>query len=118
MSLPNGGLRQDAIHTKVFQKYIGDNVATWFNWSKSKGLPVESMVDLVLVYGCTLVTSWAAAAFDDNTGNAQLSLANRKLNSGGTGFIWSGIRGTVEYHDSQVNPVRFPAPWLHLLVMH
>jgi len=106
LSLPNGGLRQDVIHTKVFQKYIGDNVATWFNWSKGKGLPVESMEDLVFVYGCTLVTSWAAAAFDDNTGNAQLSLASRTLNNGGTGFVWSNIRGTVEYHDS-LNPVRF-----------
>jgi hypothetical protein len=105
LSLPNGGVRQDVIHTKVFQKYIGDNVATWFNWSKDKGLPVESMEDLVFVYGCTLVTSWAAAAFDDFTGSAQLSLASRTLNNGGTGFIWSNIRGTVEYHDSQLNPV-------------
>ena len=105
LSLPNGGLRQDVIHTKVFQKYIGDNVATWFNWSKNEGLPVESMEDVVLVYGCTLVTSWAAAAFDDHTGNAQLSLASRTLNNGGAGFIWSNIRGTVEYHDSQVDPV-------------
>ena len=100
LSLPNGGFRQDVIHTKVFQKYIGDNVVNWFNWSKDKGLPVESMEDLVFVYGCTLVTSWAAAAFDDNTGNAQLSLASRTLDNGGTGFIWSNIRGTVEYHDS------------------
>ena len=107
LSLPNGGLRQDVIHTKLFQKYIGDNVDNWFNWSKNMGLPVKSMEDLVFVYGCTLVTSWAAAAFDDNTGNAQLSLASRTLDNGGTGFIWSSIRGTVEYHDSQVNPVRF-----------
>ena len=105
LSLPNGGLRQDVIHTKMFQKYIGDNVATWFDWSKDRELPVKSMEDLVFVYGCTLVTSWAAAAFDDRTGNAQLSLASRTLNNEGAGFIWSNIRGTVEYHDSQLNPV-------------
>jgi hypothetical protein len=105
LSLPNGGLRQDVIHRKVFQKYVGDNVVTWFDWSKNKGLPVESMEDLVFVYGCTLVTSWAAAAFDDHTGNAQLSLASRTLDNGGAGFTWSNIRGTVEYHDSQLNPV-------------
>ena len=80
-------------------------MATWFNWSKDRGLPIERMEDLVFVYGCTLVTSWAAAAFDDYTGNAQLSLACRTLNNGGSGFIWSNIRGTVEYHDSQLNPV-------------
>ena len=89
----------------MFQKYIGDNVTAWFNWAKNSGLPIERMEDLVLVCGCTLVTSWAAAAFDDRTGNAQLSLASRTLNSGGAGFTWSNIRGTVEYHDSQLNPV-------------
>jgi len=105
LSLPNGGIRENVIHTKVFQKYIGENVAAWFNWSKDKGLPVESMEDLVFVYGCTLVTSWAAAAFDDHTGNAELSLVSRTLGNGGAGFIWSNIRGTVEYHDSQLNSV-------------
>jgi len=63
------------------------------------------MEDLVFVYGCTLVTSWAAAAFDDHTGNAELSLVSRTLDNGGAGFIWSNIRGTVEYHDSQLNAV-------------
>ena len=105
LSLPNGGLRQDVIHTKLFQKYIGDNVNTWFDWSKGKGLPIKNMEDLVFVYGCTLVTSWAAAAFDDHTGNAQLSLASRTLSNGGAGFTWSNIRGTVQYQDSQINPV-------------
>ena len=89
----------------MFQKYISDNVATWLNWSKDKGLPVENMEDLVFVYGCTLVSSWAAAAFDDYTGDAQLSLASRTLDGGAAGFTWSNIRGTVEYHDSQLNPV-------------
>jgi len=89
----------------MLQKYIGDNVATWFNWTKKSGLPIRSMEDLVFVYGCTLVPSWAAAAFDDRTGIAQLSLASRTINNGGAGFIWRNIRGTVEYHDSQLNPV-------------
>jgi hypothetical protein len=80
-------------------------VATWFNWSKDKGLPVKSMEDLVFVYGCTLVSSWAAAAFDDRAWNAQICLASRTLDNGGAGFTWSNIRGTVEYHDSQLNPV-------------
>jgi hypothetical protein len=105
LSLPNGGLHQGVIQTKVFEKYIKDNVATWFDWAKNKGLPVKSMEDLVFVYGCTLVPSWAAAAFDDRTGDAQLSLASRTLNNQGTGFTWSNIRGTVDYHDSQLNPV-------------
>jgi len=91
-------------------------VTSWFNWSKDKGLPVENMEDIVFVYGCTLVTSWAAAAFDDYTGGAQVSLACRMLNNGGTDFVWSDIRGTVEYHDSQLHAVC--SIWLHSPVVH
>jgi hypothetical protein len=105
LSLPHGGLRQDVIHTKLFQKYIRDNIIWWFRWSKDKGLPVKCMADLVFVYGCTLVTSWAAAAFDDDAAGAQVSLASRTLNNGGASFYWSKIHGTVEYHDSQLDPV-------------
>ena len=104
LSLPHGGHREDAIQTKVFEKYIRDHVVGWFNWSRGKGMPVERMEELVLVYGCTLVTSWAAAAFDDY-GDAQISLNNSALSSGGTNFRWGNIRGIVEYHDGQVDPV-------------
>ena len=105
LSLPHGGLRQEVIQSKLFRKYIGDNVDNWFNWSKERGLPVEHMEDLVFVYGCTLVSSWAAAAFDDYTAVAQVSLTSRPLKNGGSSFVWSNIRGTVEYHDSQLDLV-------------
>jgi hypothetical protein len=84
---------------------MGDNVDDWIKWAKDKGLPVKHMEDLVFVYGCTLVTSWAAAAFDDYAADAQISLASRPLKNGGSCFVWSNIRGTVEYHDSQLDPV-------------
>jgi hypothetical protein len=80
-------------------------VDSWIKWSKDKGLPIEHMQDLVFVYGCTLVTSWAAAAFDDHAADAQVSLASRTVESGGASFVWSNIRGTVEYHDSQLDTV-------------
>jgi hypothetical protein len=105
LSLPCGGLRQFVIHKKVFESYIGKNVGSWFNWSRERGLPVEYMEDLVLVYGCTLVTSWAAAAFNDHARGAQVSLASRTLDHGGASFIWRSSRGTVEYHDSQLDSV-------------
>jgi hypothetical protein len=63
------------------------------------------MEDLVLIYGCTSVTSWAAAAFDDFDTGAQVPLANRKLETGGARFVWSNINGTVECHDSQLDTV-------------
>ena len=84
---------------------MGDNVDNWFNWSKERGLPVKHMEDLIFVYGCTLVTSSAAAAFDDYAADAQVSLASRPLKNGGSSFVWSNICGTVEYHDSQLDPV-------------
>jgi hypothetical protein len=110
LSLPHGGRREIAIHTKVFEKYIRDHVVSWFNWSRGIGLPVERVEDLVLVYGCTLVTSWAAAVFDDRAADAQVSLASRTLNNGGESFVWSNIRGTVEYRNSQLelDPVCSP----------
>ena len=67
MSLPHGGHREDVIRTKVFEDYIRDHVVSWFNWAQKNKLGVERMEDLILVTGCTLVTSWAAAAFEDNT---------------------------------------------------
>ena len=62
-------------------------MGSWFNWSKDKGLPIERMEDLVFVYGCTLVTSWAAAVFDDHAADAQVSLASRTLENGGASFV-------------------------------
>ena len=89
----------------MFEKYIRDHVVNWFNWSRNIGLPVERMEDIVFVYGCTMVTSWAAAAFDDYAADAQVSLASRALDNGGTSFVWSNIRGTVEFHNSQFDSV-------------
>src|SRR6267154_2340616 len=65
LSLPHGGHSEDAIRTKVFEDYIKDNVESWFRWSKRWGFPVKRMEDLIFVTGCTLVTSWAAAVFDN-----------------------------------------------------
>ena len=105
LSLPCGGYREDAIRLKMFSECIRDNVESWFDWSRDVDLPVERMDDLILVTGCTLVNSWAAAVFDDHNSDTQVSLVSTTLNSGGASFFWSNIRGTVEYHDSQLNSV-------------
>src|SRR6266403_504850 len=106
--LPHGGRRADIIHTKVFEDYIRDHVVSWFTWAQKNRQGVERMEDLVLVSGCTLVSSWAAAAFVYNTMEAKVSLARGTLNNGGESFVWGNIRGAVEYHDSDINPVRSP----------
>jgi hypothetical protein len=99
----------DVIRTKVFEDYIRDNVVSWFDWSRERGLPVERMEDLILVTGCTLVTSWAAAAFDNYTTSVDatsISLHARTFAHGGAQFYWSNIRGNIEYQNSHLNPVR------------
>ncbi len=113
LCLPRGGYREYSLHTKGFEKYIRENVVCWFNWSRDIGLPVDRMEDLVFVYGCTLVSSWAAAAFDDYVEDAHVSLTCRSLNNGGASFVWTNIRGTVEYHDSQLDPVCSPPGYLY-----
>ena len=102
MFVPHGGYREYAIQTRAFEKYIRDHAVSWLNWSKDMGLPVERTEDLVLVYGCTMVKSWAAAAFDDHSAEAQISLETRTLDNGGAKFHWSNYCGTVDYHDSQL----------------
>jgi hypothetical protein len=97
---------------KLFQDYIRDNVDKWFRWSKKMKLPVERMEDLILVTGCTLVTSWAAAAFDGHmsvdSDATTISLEVRKSDDGRAQYFWRNIRGNVEYHNSRFDPVRSP----------
>jgi hypothetical protein len=108
LSLPNGGHREDVIRTKVFEDYIRDHVDRWFNWAQNNKLGVERMEDLILVSGRTLVTSWAAAAFVDNTFDAEISLSSRSLSNIGANFVWCNVRGRVTYHNSRFDPVRSP----------
>jgi len=108
LSLPNGGHREDVIRTKAFEDYIRDHVDQWFNWAQTNKLGVERMEDLILVSGCTLVTSWAAAAFVDNISDAEISLASRTLSNVGASFVWGNVRGRVMHHNSRFDPVRPP----------
>lgn len=109
LSLPRGGCHENAITTGVFQKYIRNNAINWFSWAQRHGLGVQRMEDLILVSGCTLVTSWAAAAFVDPTLNAEISLESRTLSNGGTDFVWSNIQGPVVHHNSRFDPQNSPA---------
>jgi hypothetical protein len=108
LSLPHDGHRKDVMRTKVYEDYIRDNVVSWFEWSKKMRLGVERMEDLILVTGCTLVTSWAAAAFVDQFQEAEISLAAQALPNGGGRFYWSRIRGNVPRHNSPLDLVRSP----------
>jgi hypothetical protein len=107
LSLPNGGHRDDVIRTKAFEDYIRDHIVSWFNWAQKNKLGVERMEDLILVSGCSLVASWAAAAFG-TPAEAEISLTSSTHSHGGASFIWGNNRGPVTYHNSRFDPVRFP----------
>jgi hypothetical protein len=101
LSLPHGAHSEDVIRTKLFEDYIRDNVDNWLRWSKKGGLPVGNTEDLILVTGCTLAKSWAAAVFDRTTSRdpdaATISLEAR-MSGGGVQFFWRNSQGSVEYH--------------------
>jgi hypothetical protein len=109
LTLPHDGLREDVIRTVVFEDYIRDHVDSWFSFAQRRGLGVERIEDLILVTGCTLVTSWGAAAFLDSALGAEVSLKTQILNDGRARFDWSEIRPSVAFHNSQQDPVREPS---------
>jgi len=104
--LPYDGRDEDVIRTKGFEDYIRDNVDSWFSFARRNNLGVDRMEDLILVTGCTLVTSWGVAAFIDNASDAEVSLKSRFLAGGGAIFDWRIVRPSVVHRDSYQGPVR------------
>ena len=64
------------------------------------------MEDLILVTGCTLVTSWGIGAFLDNTQDAAVSLRSQASDGGGATFDWREIHPSVACQNSDQDPVR------------
>jgi hypothetical protein len=118
LSLPHGGHRKDIIRKKAFEDYIRNHVVSWFTWAQNNQQGVERIEDLILVSGCTLTTSWAAAAFVDSTMKAEISLARGTPgDNSGTNFHWSNIQGHVWHNNSRFDPVSL-LPQLAFLAMH
>ena len=105
--IPHDGHSEDVIRTKVFEDYIRNNVASWFDWSQKNGLDVKRMEDLILITGCTLVTSWAAAAFMGRSRAAEVSLIERP-HQNGISMDFNSFRGDVARHCSSFDPVSSP----------
>jgi hypothetical protein len=91
-------------------------VVSWFEWSKDKKLGVERMEDLILITGCTLVDSWAAAAFVGRSETAEISLVAQTGDMSERIFECSNVQGDVTHHCSYFDSVRFPL--FHLLAVH
>jgi hypothetical protein len=103
--LPHGGQHKDAIHKRPFEDCIRDNVESWFSWVQENKLGVERMEDIILVTGCTLAISWAAAAFVD-TKPAAISLESTPSDDEAS-FVWIKRSGSSINRNS-CGPVRFP----------
>ena len=103
LALPQNGLRKDIIRTKASEDYIRDHVDSWFSFAQRRKLGVERMEDLILVTGCTFVTSWGVAAFVDSSQYAEVLRRPR-----GTLCDWREVRPSelpsVAYQNS--HPVR------------
>ena len=99
LTLPQDGLSKDIIRTEIFEDYIRDHVDSWFSFARRRRLSVQRPEDLILVTGCTLVTSWGTAAFVDRTIDAEVSVTFR-----GTNFDWYENSPSVRYKNSR--PVR------------
>ena len=77
--------------------YIRENVDRWFSFAQRRRLGVERMEELILVTGCTLVTSWGVAAFVDRTEDAEVLL---RVNM--DHFNWLENSPTVIYKNSKL----------------
>jgi hypothetical protein len=110
LRLPCDGLHEDVIRTKVFEDYIRDHIDSWFSLAKRHGLGVKRMEDLILVTGCTLVSSWGVAAFLDDTQDSEVSLRSRSFNNDEASFEWRMARGSVAFQNSQRDRVRSLSP--------
>jgi len=106
LALPFDGLEEDVICTKVFGDYTRDHVDSWFAFARRYNFYVERMEDLILVTGCTLVTSWGVAAFVDNTSDAEVSLRIQPQHGGGATFDWHVHRLAVVHRNSDHDAVR------------
>jgi len=92
---------------KAFEKYIRDNVGSWFDWSRNEDLPVEHMEDLILVTECILGTLWAAAAFIGRSETAKIALVPQPQDFSGQSFEFSNFEGDVAHNCSYFDSVCF-----------
>ena len=115
LTLPFDGLREDIIRTKVFEDFIRDHVDSWFAFARRFRLDVERMEDLILVTGCTLVTSCGVAAFVDSALDSEISLRTQVRHGGGATFDWRVNRPTVNYRNSYHDAVRSLCPHRHFV---
>lgn len=106
LTLPHDGQREDVIRTKIFEDYIRDHVESWFSFARRHKVDVKRMEDLILVTGCTLVTSWGITAFPDDTLDAEIYLRSQASDGGGGSFDWREVRPGALYQNSNQDPVR------------
>ena len=77
LSLPVRAQRQDTLAQGDFGKWIVNHIDLWLAFTRSLGLGITRMEDIVFVTGCHLATSWANIAFSEGCGEEQVSFGVR-----------------------------------------
>jgi prepilin-type processing-associated H-X9-DG protein len=93
LSLPVEAQRQDTRAQGDFGKWIAKHIGSWFTFTRSLGLGIERMEDIVLVTGLHLTRSWANVAFLDGHEDGRASLGVRINN--GRNVTWHCPPGSV-----------------------
>ncbi|KAI0289863.1 hypothetical protein BC826DRAFT_970762 [Russula brevipes] len=73
LSLPVPARSYDTIAQGDFGKWIVTHIDCWFAFTRTLGLGIQRMEDIVLVTGCHLTRSWANIAFLQGRGEARVS---------------------------------------------
>ncbi|KAI0249456.1 hypothetical protein BJV78DRAFT_696637 [Lactifluus subvellereus] len=103
LNIPYDGQREDVIRTKVFEDYFREHISGWFALAQKKREDVRYMEDIILVTGCTLVTSWAMGVFPDKSQDVGISL---KFEAERGNFLWdpNTINPGILRHDRYQHP--------------
>lgn len=75
LCLPAQAQRNDTLVRGVFQDYIVRNIDSWFAFSRTRGLGVDHMEEIILVTGRDRTRSCTNIVFSDSEGQAGTSVS-------------------------------------------
>ncbi len=95
LSLPVDAQRQDTQAKGAFGEWMIKNIDTWFAFTRSLGLGIKHMEEVVLVTGLHLTRSWANVAFFKGQVNGQASLGVEVVHRPDVSIKWKCSPGSV-----------------------
>lgn len=108
--LPVTARREDTLAKGDFGRWMMQHIDSWFAFSRTLGLGIEQMEEIILVTGCDLTRSWTKIAFLGNQADAQVSFGvnvegpDTSINfqfspeDARGAVLWHGPEGTVRLY--------------------